>query len=481
MGLLNAFANGVSGVAASMADSYGKRNEAIENDRLAQVRSDLDLKRAEAIERLRNQSKIDEENRTEARQIAPLNRFGKVAGDIAASQTPTQAGPVTMMENGFKSGPADGVHVDFQRGSYDDMIKKVMQLPEGPDRDYFLGEIEKQRAADQQTAQMHATAQDRKTVLQKARDATMYSDPQAYMASKDLTKGDIMHIGPNGVVRNEMTGEVEYANTTGQDQLKDRLASNERIAQVKATASEKNTQARIDAIQKSKQVSTAQIEPSAQMIARNDMPPLTGRAAITPEGLAIMNRVMEINPQYRGYDYGNTKAAVQAFDIKKQGDTVRSLNVAIDHIGTLEGLAEAIANNDTQAINRLGNAYAKQTGSAAPTNFEAAKKIVSDEITKAIIGGASALGDREENAKSIMAYNSPEQLAGAIATYKDLMGGQLHGLRDQYVRSTHRTAEQFNKDFLTDNARTALKVNTAPNPVDNGKPNRPSLDSIFGK
>ena len=86
--------------------------------------------------------------------------------------------------------------------------------------------------------------------------------------------------------------------------------------------------------------------------------------------------------------------------------------------------------------------------SAVPTNFDAVKKIVSDEVVKAVVAGGGALGDREEAAKTISSAQSPQQLAGVIANYKHLMSGQLSGLKKQYETSTMRN--DFNQFLLPD-------------------------------
>ena len=137
-------------------------------------------------------------------------------------------------------------------------------------------------------------------------------------------------------------------------------------------------------------------------------------------------------------DFGSTGKAVSSFGTGKQGDLIRSFNVGISHLNTLDGLVDALGNNDMQAFNKFGNAVAAQTGNPAPTNFDAAKAIVGDEIIKAIVGGGGALADRENAQNQIDRANSPQQLRGVINTYKKLMAGQLGGLKKQYTDTTHR-------------------------------------------
>ncbi len=160
---------------------------------------------------------------------------------------------------------------------------------------------------------------------------------------------------------------------------------------------------------------------------------------------------------------GQTKLmrqGVEEFGPKgKSGQAVKSFGVAISHLETLRNLAKALQTNDTQLINKWSNVFSQQTGQPAVTNFNTAKKIVADEVTKAIVGGATALGDREANEASFMSAASPEQLAGSIDTVLELMRGQLKGLRKSYESSTNR--KDFDK-FLSPEAKLQVVPPSAP-------------------
>lgn len=206
----------------------------------------------------------------------------------------------------------------------------------------------------------------------------------------------------------------------------------------------------------------ATVDEVAKHIADGSMQPLTSQALRTPAGMRIMARVYELNPKYDAKDYGVQAKALKDFTTGKQGNTVRSLNVAMDHLDTLSQLGDALKNGNMQGFNKLAQSLAAQTGSAAPTNFDAAKKIVSDEVVKAIIGSGGGVGDRDEAAKAFDKASSPAQLAGAVETAKRLMRGQLHGLEKQYQQSTGR--KDFNDRFLSDSAR-ALDQSSAGAPL----------------
>lgn len=151
--------------------------------------------------------------------------------------------------------------------------------------------------------------------------------------------------------------------------------------------------------------------------------------------------------------------AVQAFDTGKQGDTTRSLNVSVAHLSTLKDLGAALQNGDVTLINAARQKFAEAFGVPAPTNFDAARAIVADEVAKGVIGGQTAQADREALAASLKRERSPQAINGAISTFQNLLAGQLHGLRQQYKSSTGR--QDFN-DKLFPETVSVLETSHGP-------------------
>lgn len=126
--------------------------------------------------------------------------------------------------------------------------------------------------------------------------------------------------------------------------------------------------------------------------------------------------------------------SLNRFSSGPQGNTIRSLNVAMHHLQTLDELTDALNNNDVLAVNRIKNYVAKEFGDADITNFNFAKQIVADEIAKAVIGSGAGTGqERLELQEAFKTANSFDQLQGVVKTAKRLMAGQLSGLKDQYI------------------------------------------------
>jgi len=159
----------------------------------------------------------------------------------------------------------------------------------------------------------------------------------------------------------------------------------------------------------------------------------------------LMDAAALYDPSYQPAKAGNIQRAIYEWDSGKHGDTVRRFSTAIDHLDLLAQLSTALDNGDSQGLNRLRNAFRAQFGSELPTNFDAAKQVVGNEVIGAIVAGTNALGDREEIAANINRNGSRGQQAGVIRVYEALMGGQFHNLERQYVQATkqHDFAERL--------------------------------------
>jgi hypothetical protein len=167
----------------------------------------------------------------------------------------------------------------------------------------------------------------------------------------------------------------------------------------------------------------------------------------------VLSAVAQYDPTYDQNNFASRALAIRDFGAGKHGDAIRSFDVAVDHLDTLQKYADALNSGNVRLINQLRNTWQAETGSSLPTNVQAVAPIVGAEVSKAIIGSNNALADREELRKPLNTANSPEQLAGAIQGYKALMAGQLKGLQKQYEDTTGK------KDFnsrLRQNTRNVL-------------------------
>jgi hypothetical protein len=178
----------------------------------------------------------------------------------------------------------------------------------------------------------------------------------------------------------------------------------------------------------------------------------------------LMSAVSNYDPTYNQNEFGVRAKAMKDFGTGQQGNIVRSFDVAIDHLETLQRAADAMHNGDSRLLNEMRNRWRTQTGSDLPTNFKALVPIVSGEIAKAVVGSNNALADREELRGPLNAAGSPAVISGVIGGYKALMGGQLKGLKKQYEETTgkknfdSRIRESTRKALLGDGVKAPPNV-----------------------
>jgi len=116
-------------------------------------------------------------------------------------------------------------------------------------------------------------------------------------------------------------------------------------------------------------------------------------------------------------------------------------NTAISHMATLDPLITGLENGQFKDKNAVNNFVKSRLGNTAVPSFEAAKTIVGDEITKAVVGGQMALADREKTEEALKAAQSPQQLRAVINTFQELMAGKLGAIEQVWIGAGKDPAE----------------------------------------
>lgn len=124
-----------------------------------------------------------------------------------------------------------------------------------------------------------------------------------------------------------------------------------------------------------------------------------------------------------------------------QGDNTRFLSVSGAHIDTAERLAAewqasggSISWLDIPALNRIKEYVWTQLGHPEATNIRLAAQILGTEIIKSLaVARAGTAVERQEIAERFAAVQSAEQFQGALQTARELLGGQMSGLKRQFV------------------------------------------------
>jgi len=116
----------------------------------------------------------------------------------------------------------------------------------------------------------------------------------------------------------------------------------------------------------------------------------------------------------------------------KGGQQLTAYNTALAHLDTLQTLASALNNGDVQAVNRVAQRFKQETGNPAPTNFEAAKNAMAGEVASALKASGATDQEIEKVDQTFGRAQSPQQLEGAINTYRSLLNSKAHQLQGQY-------------------------------------------------
>jgi len=146
------------------------------------------------------------------------------------------------------------------------------------------------------------------------------------------------------------------------------------------------------------------------------------------------------------YDAGKAQSryvAKQTFVKGPVADAIASTNTAIDHMDTLAKYGADLNNTDVRLANMAKQGLAAAFGADAPTTFDATRKIVGQEVVKAVVANGGSMREREEAADAFNRANSPAQLAGVIKSYQALLGGRLKSTQLRYENDTGL------KDFQT--------------------------------
>lgn len=252
---------------------------------------------------------------------------------------------------------------------------------------------------------------------------------------------------PDSVASNQ-TSEAnnKRTNATSRANNRDTIAKDFTVAGINPDGSAKgDTQSLVDAIGQYK------------------VAPPTGAALRNPRQAALMAQVAQQYPDFDATQFPARTSAARAFSTGPQSQQVQAANTALNHLDTLQQLAAAQKNGNIQLFNQISNTLGAQFGKAAPSDLKAAVTMVAPEITKAVVGAGGGVEDRNKAAAALNPNYSPDQMAGAVGTMQDLLGGRLMETQRTYQRSTGR--KDFADTFLSPAAQRVLASKVAANPA----------------
>ncbi len=199
-------------------------------------------------------------------------------------------------------------------------------------------------------------------------------------------------------------------------------------------------------------------ESSVDAIGQGRMKAPTGYALRNPKIANLMDRVNAKYPNFDATEYDAKQKAMRDFSTGTPGNSIRSFSTATDHLAQLDQLVDALGNGNVPLANKIANTVAQNTGSTAPTNFDAVKGIVAKEVLKSIVAGGGGVEERQELSHLLDNAKTTKQLKGVIGGYLHLMSAQKDNLEQQYELSTGRKDAKTRFNYKKEAA-------TVPNPV----------------
>jgi hypothetical protein len=126
------------------------------------------------------------------------------------------------------------------------------------------------------------------------------------------------------------------------------------------------------------------------------------------------------------------KGTTNFFTSGKGGQQLTAFNTAINHLDTLQQLADDLNNGDIRIANAAKQRWAAETGNPAPANFAAAVNAMSGEVASALKASGATDQEIAKASSTFSNSQSPQQLLGAINTYRGLLKGKAANLKKQY-------------------------------------------------
>lgn len=181
------------------------------------------------------------------------------------------------------------------------------------------------------------------------------------------------------------------------------------------------------------------------------MPPPTGNAALHPRNQRLLEDAARVEPDFDLTKWGMRFQSEKAFQPGgKYGNSIKSLNQAVTHAGTLMEEADALHNHEnigkgiplvgpvvglgTQALNSGKNAVANASGEVGTGRFDLARNAFADEIASVF----RTVGMSDHQIKmwqdTINSSQSPTQLRANVGAAVELYQGAANALEGERNR-----------------------------------------------
>ena len=443
--------------------------------KLAQLNSDLEMQKEKTLASFRNQ--LTQQPMNDYAAAVASHQNDDVAADPPAPVTQTsgitdRASMVGADGQPIQSAGAGDVGL---RGNIAALTQQIMNDPSISDADKrgALAQLNAQ-AGQQNQANAVAAPKTRKATPAEAADAAMQDllssgNGAAYAAGKPLQLDKTLMVPDGGAVIDPRTGKQLFQNSGKADrqmahedfqanQQQSRLDQQEKLKRMEldplginaATTGGAPAGSAAQAIASGAtgkefldSLSPTQSE-LVKALAEGRMAFPSGAALRSPQWQGLLTLVGQYDPTFDAVNYGARAATRKDFTSGKAASSVNALNTVLGHLDTLGTAADDLNNTSVPLWNSLANSVESGLGDARVKKFEATKKAVVDELTRAWRGSGGSEGDIKSWSGTLDSSNSPEQLHGVIGQIGDLLGSKIGALNDQYQKGMGIAANGLN-------------------------------------
>lgn len=365
--------------------------------------------------------------------------------------------------------------------TYDDIIKKANNLPDSdPNKQKLLDSIYAQMAADQNTVNSGSSGQMRDATPQEVamiayKNALADGDFRAAAQLKAMIPEKTLKVGKDeSIVDASDPSKVIFANTAGADKERMKIEADAKRQEVKGRQDAILNAMKLDplginappggymkALSGAEPNTTGQTQSEGTLAERiqgktgadvlKELPPaisnrvkaiLDGRESFpstarnNPRNAQLLDLAAQVDPSFDAVNFNRRNQTAKAFASGKQGDTVKSINQTISHVGELYDAIDKLDNFNGIAspLNYVVNPAQKYLlGDSRQGIVQQDIQAVASELRKVFSGsGAGNLTELKEWQDSMPLNASKEAQKAYLVNGIHLLYGAMDAMQNQY-------------------------------------------------
>jgi len=160
--------------------------------------------------------------------------------------------------------------------------------------------------------------------------------------------------------------------------------------------------------------------------------PLNTLSTRTGEREAMLERIAQYDPTFDVKKYPARQKVVNDFTSGVTANNITALDQALNHMGTLSQLADALKNNDVRVVNLVVNNVRNQLGDPRITNYQTAQTAVGTELMRVFRQVNASEQETKDWMSKFPLTGSPAQMQGSLGIGAKLLAGRVNALNNRW-------------------------------------------------